>query len=56
MMTFAVKEKEWTVKKMKVVEIIGDLKDQIEVIEDWYCTDCQEWDCSLCPYDYKGGE
>ena len=38
---------------MKVVEKIGDLKKQREVIEDWYCSNCQDRDCSLCPYDYE---
>ena len=43
----------WT---MKVVEKFGELKEQIDKIEDRYCANCQEWDCSLCPYDYEGGE
>lgn len=38
---------------MKVVEKFEDLKKQRKVIEDWYCTNCQECDCSLCPYDYE---
>lgn len=41
---------------MKIVEKIEDLKDQIEVIEDRYCANCQEWDCSLCPCIYEEGE
>lgn len=38
---------------MKVVEKVRDLKDKIEAIEDWYCANCQEQDCSLCPYEYE---
>lgn len=38
---------------MKVVEKFEDLKKQRKVIEDWYCTNCQECNCSLCPYDYE---
>lgn len=41
------------VNKMKVVEKIKALQEQIDDLEDGYCANCQEWDCSLCPYDYE---
>ena len=44
------------VNRMKVIDKIDNLRKQIDAIIGWYCDNCQEWDCSFCPYDYKGGE
>ena len=43
------------VNRMKVVDKLAELNDQIEGIEDWYCSNCQEFDCAFCPYDYEVG-
>lgn len=48
--------RKWMVNRMKVIDKIDNLKKQIDEITDWYCDNCQEWDCSFCPYDYKDGE
>ena len=39
---------------MKVIERAEQLRAELQVINEEYCDNCQEFQCDYCPFEWRG--